>query len=149
MSVTVKLYHRFLKSLKNFGHDTNVLTVFRPSRSTRIASCPTGMAWWCTLLVYTSVTPYIMHDSRSRKGTGFVPKHGKKHAKAEIRHTLGTVKAHFRHSLGTVLARFRHKYSTLGTFLKTFVTQLAKKNKLGMNYKNNSDQTQYLSLIHI
>ena len=83
------------------------------------------------------------HDSRSRKGTVFVSKHGKKHAKAQIRHTLGTVKAHFRHSLGTVLARFRHKYSTLGTFLKIFVTRLAKKNKLGTNYRNNSDQTRY------
>ena len=37
MLVMVKLYHRFLKSLKNFGHDTNVLTVFRPSRAMRIA----------------------------------------------------------------------------------------------------------------
>ena len=33
---------------------------------------------WRTLLVYTSVTPCLMHDSRSRKGTVFVPKHGKK-----------------------------------------------------------------------
>ena len=37
---------------------------------------------WCTLLVYTSVTPCLMHDSRSRKGTVFVPKHGKKTCKA-------------------------------------------------------------------
>ena len=33
---------------------------------------------WRTLLVYTSVTPCLMHDSLSRKGTVFVPKHGKK-----------------------------------------------------------------------
>ena len=33
---------------------------------------------WRMLLVYTSVTPCLMHDSRSRKGTVFVPKHGKK-----------------------------------------------------------------------
>ena len=26
------------------GHDTNVLTVFRPSRATRFASCATGIA---------------------------------------------------------------------------------------------------------
>ena len=69
--------------------------------------------------MYTSVTPFLMHDSRSRKGMVFVPKHGKKHAKAQIRHPLGTVKAHlniakahFRHSLGTVLARFRHGLGT-------------------------------------
>ena len=36
---------------------------------------------WRTLLVYTSVTPCLMHDSRSRKGTVFVPKHGKKTCK--------------------------------------------------------------------
>ena len=41
---TVKLYHRFLKSLKNCGHDTNVLTVFRPLHAMRIASCTTGIA---------------------------------------------------------------------------------------------------------
>ena len=52
---------------------------------------------WRTLLVYTSVTACLMHDSRSRKGTVFVPKHGKKHAKAQIRHTLGTVKARFKY----------------------------------------------------
>ena len=53
---------------------------------------------WRTLLVYTSVTPCLMHDSCSRKGTVFVPKHGKKkHAKAQIRHTLGTVKARFKY----------------------------------------------------
>ena len=36
---------------------------------------------WRTLQVYTSVTPCLMHDSRSRKGTVFVPKHGKKTCK--------------------------------------------------------------------
>ena len=36
---------------------------------------------WCTLLVYMSVTPCLTHDSRSRKGTVFVPKHGKKTCK--------------------------------------------------------------------
>ena len=36
---------------------------------------------WRTLLVYTSVTPCFMHNSRSRKSTGFVPKHGKKTCK--------------------------------------------------------------------
>ena len=36
---------------------------------------------WRTLLVYTSVTPCLMHDSRTRKGTVFVPKHGKKTCK--------------------------------------------------------------------
>ena len=95
---------------------------------------------WRTLLVFMSVTPCLMHDSRSRKGTVFVPKHGKKTCKgtlqAQLRHVFNIAKAHFRHSLGTVLARFRHKYSTLGTFLKIFVTRLAKKNKLGTNYKN-------------
>ena len=33
---------------------------------------------WRTLLVYTSVTPCLLPDSRSRQGTVFVPKHGKK-----------------------------------------------------------------------
>ena len=74
-----------------------------------------GLKAWRTLLVYTSVTPCLMHDSRSRKGTVFVPKHGKKTCKGTV---LYIAKAHFRHSLGTILARFRHKYSTLGTFLK-------------------------------
>ena len=36
---------------------------------------------WRTLLVYTSVKPCLMHDSRSRKGTVIVPKHGKKTCK--------------------------------------------------------------------
>ena len=36
---------------------------------------------WRTLLVYTSVTPCLTHDSRSRKGTVFVPKHAKKTCK--------------------------------------------------------------------
>ena len=36
---------------------------------------------WRTLLVYTGVTPCLMHDSCSRKGTVFVPKHGKKTCK--------------------------------------------------------------------
>ena len=40
----VKLYHRFLKSLKNFGLDTNVVTVFRPWCTKRIASCATRIA---------------------------------------------------------------------------------------------------------
>ena len=44
MLVTVKLYHWFLKSLKNFGLDTNVVTVFRPSCTKRIASCATRIA---------------------------------------------------------------------------------------------------------
>ena len=30
---------------------------------------------------YTSVTPCLMHDSRSKKGTVFVPKQGKKTCK--------------------------------------------------------------------
>ena len=50
-----------------------------------------------TLLVYTSVTPCLMHNLCSRKGTVFVLKHGKKHAKAQIRHTLGTFKARFKY----------------------------------------------------
>ena len=36
---------------------------------------------WRTLLVYTSITPCLMHNSRGRKGTVFVPKHGKKSCK--------------------------------------------------------------------
>ena len=36
---------------------------------------------WRTLLVYTNVTPCLMHDSRSRKGTVFLPRHGKKTCK--------------------------------------------------------------------
>ena len=36
---------------------------------------------WRTLLVYTSVTPCLTHHSRSRRGTVFVPKHGKKTCK--------------------------------------------------------------------
>ena len=67
-----------------------------------------GMAWH-TLLVYTSITPSFMHDSRSRKGTGFVPKHRKKTCKgtdkahwikAQLGHVSNIAKAHFRHSLG-------------------------------------------------
>ena len=62
MLVTVKLYHWLLKSLKNFGHDTNVLTVFRPLCATRITSCTTGITkratrgcwflfeWYCSVL---------------------------------------------------------------------------------------------------
>ena len=52
---------------------------------------------WRMLLVYTSVTPCLMLDWRSRKGTVFVLKQGKKHAKAQIRHTLGTAKARFKY----------------------------------------------------
>ena len=66
---------------------------------------------------------------------------------AQLRHVLNIAKAHFRHSLGTILARFRHGLGTniqrWALFFKIFVTRLAKKNKLGMNYKNNSDQTRY------
>ena len=40
----VKLYHWFLKSLKNFGLVTNVVTVFRPSCTKRITSCATRIA---------------------------------------------------------------------------------------------------------
>ena len=43
-----------------------------------------------------SCLAHAMHDSRSRKGTVFVPKQEKKHTKAQIRHTLGTVQARFK-----------------------------------------------------
>ena len=42
---------------------------------------------WHTLLVYMRITTVPAYNLRSRKSTG------KKHAKAKIRHTLGTVKA--------------------------------------------------------
>ena len=42
---------------------------------------PTTQPAWRTLLVYTNVTPCLMHDSRSRKGTVFVPKQGEKTCK--------------------------------------------------------------------
>ena len=51
----------------------------------------TWLAAWRTLLVYRRVKPCLMHNSHSRKGTVFVPKHGKKTCK-------GTDLAHLRHS---------------------------------------------------
>ena len=68
------------------------------------------------LLVYTSVTLCLVHDSRSRKGMVFVQSTGKKNMQrhrlgtlqAQLRHLLNIAKAHFRHSLGTVLAWFGH-----------------------------------------
>ena len=48
---------------------------------TEIKKSKIALKAWRTLLVYTSVTPCLMYDSRSRKGTVFVPKHGKKTCK--------------------------------------------------------------------
>ena len=49
--------------------------------SQKLVTKPTTQEAWRTLPVYTSVTPCLTHDSRSRKGTVFVPKHGKKTCK--------------------------------------------------------------------
>ena len=50
---TVKFYHQFLKWLKNFGHDTNVRKIFRPSCSLVVCGenlarvCQLTFQWYC------------------------------------------------------------------------------------------------------
>ena len=78
---------------------------------------------WRTLLVYTNNTvPYARFALKKRHG--FCAKAREKNMQ--------------RHGHGV-----QAQIINVATFLKIFVTRLGKKTKLGTNYKNYSDQTQY------
>ena len=75
--LTVRLYGGLNNKIKSMYQCKMYLDHNPCSPTIFFIKLPSSRAWH-TLLVYTSVTLCLMHDSRSRKGTVFVPKHGKK-----------------------------------------------------------------------